>query len=141
MLENLGPALRLLREKKSWTQERLGEAARLGKSQISKYESGRDLPKLDSLTRILGALELDLPNFFSVVRAIDEATGDRDACARMLPSTGELQADEAFAELLDSVLHLHRVCAELRMLRPLERSSGLRGGRRGHGREETRQRL
>lgn len=145
MLENLGPALRLLRDKNGWTQTRLAEFARVGKSQLSKYENGAELPKLDSLARIVGALELDLSSFFSIVRAIDDATGNRDpfAGAPWLPSMGEPQADKAFAELLVSLLNLHRICAASGLLRPLEGSefSQPRGGRRGYGREETRQGL
>ncbi len=55
MFDHLGKALSLLRSLRGMSQGRVARSAGLGKSQLSKYESGRELPKLDSLARILGA--------------------------------------------------------------------------------------
>ena len=48
MFANLGMTLSLLREIRGKSQSRVAREARIGKSQLSKYENGRELPKLDS---------------------------------------------------------------------------------------------
>jgi transcriptional regulator with XRE-family HTH domain len=44
MFKHMGLALRVLRELKGVSQAGLARQAGLGKSQLSKYESGKDLP-------------------------------------------------------------------------------------------------
>lgn len=56
MFSELGGTLRSLRESKDLSQGELARRAGMGKSQISKYEKGKELPKLDSLERLLEAL-------------------------------------------------------------------------------------
>jgi len=53
MFTELGRTLRILRESAGLSQAELARRAGLGKSQVSKYENGKDLPKLSSLERIL----------------------------------------------------------------------------------------
>ncbi len=57
--ENVGSALRLLREQAGLSQADLARRAGMGKSQLSKYESRKELPKLDSLSRILDVLKVE----------------------------------------------------------------------------------
>ena len=71
MFRNLGPALRLLREERGLSQAALARAAGIGKSQLSKYESGRERPKLDSLEKLLTVLAIRGADFFAVVSLID----------------------------------------------------------------------
>jgi transcriptional regulator with XRE-family HTH domain len=71
MFRNLGPALRLMREERGLSQSALAKAAGIGKSQLSKYESGRERPKLDSLEKLLTVLAIRVADFFAVVSLID----------------------------------------------------------------------
>jgi transcriptional regulator with XRE-family HTH domain len=57
--KNLPLALRVLREMKGMNQISTAQAAGIGKGQLSAYERGKDIPKLDSLAKVLSALEVD----------------------------------------------------------------------------------
>jgi transcriptional regulator with XRE-family HTH domain len=59
MFAELGRTLRSLREMKGISQGELARRAGMGKSQVSKYESGKELPKLESLERLLRALDTE----------------------------------------------------------------------------------
>ena len=71
MFENLGPALGLLRELRQYSQAEVARRAGIGKSQLSKYECGKELPKLDSLERILNVLRVGSDGFFSTLAVIE----------------------------------------------------------------------
>ena len=58
MFANLGRTLSLLQELRGKSQARVAREAGIGKSQLSKYENGKELPKLDSLEKVLNALEV-----------------------------------------------------------------------------------
>lgn len=63
MFAELGLTLRTLRESAGLTQAEVARRTGLGKSRLSKYESGKELPKLASLEkllRVLGAEPLTL---------------------------------------------------------------------------------
>jgi transcriptional regulator with XRE-family HTH domain len=71
MFANLGRTLSLLRELRGKSQTKLAEDAGIGKSQLSKYENGRELPKLESLEKVLGALEVGQFEFFYTLHLVD----------------------------------------------------------------------
>ena len=56
MFAELGRTLRALRESKGISQAELARRAGLGKSQVSKYERGKELPQLVTLEKLLDAL-------------------------------------------------------------------------------------
>ena len=56
MFAELGRTLRALRESRGFSQAELALKAGMGKSQISKYERGKELPQLFSLEKLLTAL-------------------------------------------------------------------------------------
>lgn len=58
--ENLGPALRWLRWRRHRTQRDVAGSAGITRAMLSAYETGRQLPSLDSLGRLLVTLGLDL---------------------------------------------------------------------------------
>jgi transcriptional regulator with XRE-family HTH domain len=68
---NLGKTLSLLRDLRGLSQATLARKARIGKSQLSKYESGKDLPRLDSLQRVLGGLEVGYFELFYTLQLVD----------------------------------------------------------------------
>lgn len=79
MFGNLGRTLALLREMRGYSQLALSREARIGKSQLSKYENGRELPKLETLERILRVLDVQPIGFFQTVAALDSLVSRLDA--------------------------------------------------------------
>jgi transcriptional regulator with XRE-family HTH domain len=68
---NLGLTLRLVRELRRLSQSATARKAGIGKSQLSKYESGKELPKFESLGKVLDVLGIDPFNFFYVMHLVD----------------------------------------------------------------------
>ena len=134
MFTNLGQTLSLLRELRGRSQARVAREAGIGKSQLSKYENGKELPKLDSLEKVLNALDVGYFEFFYTQfivdrRAADLERGDgRSARERAahertenplgeplflpsLPNGSALlagSADEAFSRVFTDLLQLYR---------------------------------
>ena len=66
----IGPALRLLRERKGLRQKELADRAGIMKGKASSYETGRQYPSLETLLRILETLEVDFADLQSALDAI-----------------------------------------------------------------------
>ena len=121
MFEHLGPALRLLRERAGLSQTRLARQAGMSKSQLSKYETGRELPRLDSLARLLRALEVRPLWLFYLVDLLDQPEAGeslpRHAPLQAGPSPFLAPAEEAaFRSLFDQLLGFYRHSIEARVL-------------------------
>jgi len=56
----LGRAVRLLREKRDWTQAQLAGAAGMTQSAVARFEAGGTVPSLRVLERLATALDADL---------------------------------------------------------------------------------
>jgi transcriptional regulator with XRE-family HTH domain len=109
MFVNLGRTLSLLRELRGKSQARVAREAGIGKSQLSKYENGKELPKLDSLEKVLKALEVGHFEFFYTLYLVDRRAAD----LRRLPAgedgselPGTPGADDEGTELLDEPLYI-----------------------------------
>lgn len=76
MFVNLGRTLSLLRELRGRTQAWVAREAGVGKSQLSKYENGKELPKLDSLEKVLLVLEVGHFEFFYTLYLVDRRAAD-----------------------------------------------------------------
>jgi transcriptional regulator with XRE-family HTH domain len=76
MFVNLGRTLGLLRELRGKSQAQVAREAGIGKSQLSKYENGKELPKLDSLEKVLGVLEVGHFEFFYTLYLVDRRAAD-----------------------------------------------------------------
>jgi transcriptional regulator with XRE-family HTH domain len=72
LLQNLGNTLALLRELRGKNQAQIATAAKIGKSQLSKYENGKDLPRLESLDKLLTVLGISFQEFFFTLEIVDE---------------------------------------------------------------------
>ena len=81
MFVNLGRTLSLLRELRGKSQANVAREAGIGKSQLSKYENGKELPKLDSLEKVLIALEVGYFEFFYTLHLVDRRAADLDRAA------------------------------------------------------------
>jgi transcriptional regulator with XRE-family HTH domain len=88
MFGNLGRTLSLLRELRGKSQSRVAREARIGKSQLSKYENGKELPKLDSLEKILRVLKVDMFEFFYTLYLVD------GRASALTPAAGATAAGE-----------------------------------------------
>lgn len=84
MFGNLGKTIALLREMRGYSQIALSREARIGKSQLSKYEKGRELPKLDTLERVLRVLGVQPLSFFYTLAMLDDLVEQLDAPPRSL---------------------------------------------------------
>lgn len=58
--DHLGRALRWLREERGLRQYHVAETATITKAMLSSYETGRQKPSLDTLEKVLEALDSDL---------------------------------------------------------------------------------
>jgi transcriptional regulator with XRE-family HTH domain len=72
MFVNLGRTLSLLRELRGKSQAQVAREAGIGKSQLSKYENGKELPKLDSLEKVLAVLDVGHFEFFYTLYLVDQ---------------------------------------------------------------------
>jgi transcriptional regulator with XRE-family HTH domain len=98
MFKNLGRTLIRLRERTGKSQAAIARKARIGKSQLSKYENGKELPKLDSLERVLHALDVSAFDFFRALDVVDR--GEPLTLSRE-------EIEECFARLTRGVFALH----------------------------------
>jgi transcriptional regulator with XRE-family HTH domain len=112
VFEKVGLALEVLRKLKGMSQAALAQAAGVGKGQISKYENGKELPKLDTLEKLLGVLQVSRVTFAVVLDFLDhgldlpeDAAGERFHFD-LLPQ-GDL-VSKAFNELMRDLLALHK---------------------------------
>jgi transcriptional regulator with XRE-family HTH domain len=109
--KNIGKALTLLRRRAGLSQAELAERCSIGRSQVSKYEAGKEIMKLDTLEKILAELHVKPDYFFRLTGLLDESP---------LPRRGFLpdQIDER--RLIAAFENLHAAIDELRQV--VERS-------------------
>ncbi|HEX2252265.1 MAG TPA: helix-turn-helix transcriptional regulator [Thermoanaerobaculia bacterium] len=67
MFEHLGDALALLRRLRRMSQTDLARAAQVGRSQLSRYENGLQLPHLGQLERLLESLNATMADLAAVL--------------------------------------------------------------------------
>jgi transcriptional regulator with XRE-family HTH domain len=115
----LGLGIRLFREKAKLTNAALAAASGIGKSQLSKYETGREFPKIDTLAKILDVLGVPPIWFFYVMHQLH-----REPVAGLQPldlfaaasAASPLSAQEAaaFSRIFQDLLDLHVAVLEAR---------------------------
>jgi transcriptional regulator with XRE-family HTH domain len=119
MFTNLGSTLRVLRDLRRLTQTELARAARIGKSQLSKYENGRELPKLDSIEKILSVLRVRPSDLFFLLDVIEGYAPGPEARAEPpvapQPSLFSDRLGHAFDQLARDLLALQRAVLEERL--------------------------
>jgi len=128
MFQWLGEALGLLRRLRRKSQARVAREAGIGKSQLSKYELGRELPKLDTLERVLrslGVSHLELACTLALIQdraerlAAAEAGGTAGDFALLLLDHDGLSGTEGiFGGVFTELLKLHQGVAELLLFSP-----------------------
>jgi transcriptional regulator with XRE-family HTH domain len=65
-----------LRQRRKLSQEELAVRAAVNRSQISLMESGKRLPRLDTLVKLAGALEVEVPRLVEGIRWEPAVSGD-----------------------------------------------------------------
>jgi len=122
MFERLGLCLRTFRELTGKSQASVAREAGIGKSQLSKYENGKELPKLDSLAKVLSVLEVSPLTFFYGISVLEKGFDpSRRVEAELLrsESTGPLwRAQEAtgLRSLFEQFLSVFETAVEGRVL-------------------------
>lgn len=74
--ENVGQALRLLRVQRKLTQTAVANKAKITKAMLSCYETGSQLPSLQSLGAVLTALDYDFHSFHEAL-LLESREGER----------------------------------------------------------------
>lgn len=105
---NLGLALQVVRHFSGQSQAKLAREAGFGKSQLSKYENGKELPKLESLGRLLEVLGMSPLAFFTVVDILD-GIGKKESMVAACLMKGKLEPVVASEEQSG----IHRVVREV----------------------------
>lgn len=115
---HLGLTLALLRGLRRRSQVDVAREAGIGKSQLSKYEGGKELPKLDSLAKILDVLEVTPLGFFYTLHLIERRVTDTPVAGVPVSDASVLfaRSGEALNRLLEDAMRLHGVLAEERLL-------------------------
>jgi transcriptional regulator with XRE-family HTH domain len=126
----VGIALKVFRERAGLSAAELARRCGMGKSQLSKYENGSELPRIESLARILDALGADPLWFFYSVHQLHRVPRSADEILQELAAQGsrptEAQATEqelGVQRVMDSLLDLYKLMLAARLPRP-ERRSG-----------------
>lgn len=109
MFDTVGSTLAVLRQERGLSQAELAAQCRIGRPQISKYEAGRELMKLDTLAKILSVLRVDPDQFFCLMAAMEASL--RSPLAG--PGEAELcRIEEAFETLRAAIDQLQRAIIE-----------------------------
>jgi transcriptional regulator with XRE-family HTH domain len=115
MFTNLGRTLGLLRELRGKSQARVAREAGIGKSQLSKYENGKELPKLDSLEKVLKALAVGHFEFFYTLYLVDERAAElarADALPGAVPRAEASEPMPAAPPLPPPLFKVHPLLSE-----------------------------
>ncbi|HYG63190.1 MAG TPA: helix-turn-helix transcriptional regulator [Thermoanaerobaculia bacterium] len=71
IFNELGHALRWLRDRQGKKQYQVAEAAGITKGMLSAYETGRQKPSLDTLEKILMTLEVNLNDLHAAIQLVN----------------------------------------------------------------------
>jgi transcriptional regulator with XRE-family HTH domain len=72
IFQGLGRALRWLRDRQGKRQYQVADAAGITKAMLSAYETGKQKPSLETLEKILTALECDLNDLHNSLQIVNE---------------------------------------------------------------------
>jgi transcriptional regulator with XRE-family HTH domain len=73
MFSKVGQALALIRQERGISQYELADLCRIGRSQVSKYEAGKELMKLETLAKLLRCLNVSPEQFFHLAASLESA--------------------------------------------------------------------
>lgn len=137
----LGTALQVFRSRAGLSAAELARKARVGKSQMSKYENGKEQPKMETLARLLDALRVEPLWFFFLMhqlnreRPVDSLNTELFLIREGMGSPVPKDAAEGFLRVFSDLLALHALMAGER---PRMESETLRN-RKQHPENEERE--
>lgn len=115
IFNGLGRALRWLRDRQGKRQYQVADAAGITKAMLSAYETGKQKPSLDTLEKILAALECDLNDLHNALQIVNERPeairrpgGGRDTWQGYHPQDGAQESGNAGGASVYRVLGLKR---------------------------------
>jgi len=116
--EDWAPTITLLRALRGWSQTQLAEASGVDKSQISRYEQGREVPSPRTQERLAAAVGLPpvlLATMTAFIHRLREAMAGQGSAAAELPDSTGLSPEtkRTVLEALDRAAFQAR--AELRL--------------------------
>jgi transcriptional regulator with XRE-family HTH domain len=124
----LGRALRIFRDRAKLTGAEVAERAEMGKAQLSKYETGAEVPNLRTLAKLLDALEVEPLWFFYLIHQLSRGQSVEALKADLLHTDSGLLFSagepEAFRRLLESVFEVHSAVITGRVQSVLEAGEG-----------------
>lgn len=116
VFSRIGPAIRLTREEQGLSLSALAAICGTSKSRLSKYETGKELPKLESLARILDALGLAPLTIFYWAARLARGVSHADLQEEMLHAEARRDAgSQPFEALLSATFEAYRAYLEARM--------------------------
>jgi transcriptional regulator with XRE-family HTH domain len=138
MFGHLGLTITVLRGLRRKTQAQVAREAGIGKSQLSKYENGKELPKLDSLAKILTVLDVTPLGLFYLQDLLDRrgrAVDGERASGKINISPDDLsllssRAQQRMRALIDMVFSLQEALLEERLDSTLATGAGAKGSPR-----------
>jgi len=90
----LGLGLRVFRELAGLSQATFARSAGIGKCQLNRYERGHELPKLDTLGKLLDALQVTPLAFFYCLALLESRFAPGPGVESQLLVEGGLPVDE-----------------------------------------------
>lgn len=138
MFGHLGLTITLLRGLRRKTQAQVAREAGIGKSQLSKYENGKELPKLDSLAKILTVLEVTPLGLFYLQDLLDrrgKAVTQGRAPGEINISPDDLsllssRTQQRMRALIDTVFSLQEALLHEKLDSTLDAGAGAKGSPR-----------
>lgn len=116
VFSRIGSAIRLSREEQGLTLAALATMCGTSKSRLSKYETGKELPKLESLARILDALGLAPITVLSWAARLARGVSHADLRDEVLHAEARHDAgSRPFTTLLNAALEAYRAYLEASM--------------------------
>lgn len=113
----LGTALQVFRRRAGLSAAELARKARVGKSQLSKYENGKESPRMETLARLMDALHVEPLWFFHLIhqlsreRPVEALNADLFLIREGMGSFISKDAEEGFLRVFTDLLALHALMA------------------------------
>ena len=89
-LEHLGPALGILRRRADLMQKEISTHTGMSRSQVSRYERGRDVPNLTTLIKYLEVVKADFQLLHRAIMQVKQDSSDR--ASGLTPAIDPLEA-------------------------------------------------
>lgn len=80
----LGDRIRLIRTERGFSIEELAEKADINTTHLGRIERGETIPKLDSIEKIINALEVSIEELFKNIRTTAKTNGENDTDISLL---------------------------------------------------------